>query len=158
MWHQWFNCNFMKLWEYFVCKENKNNFIQQFLLFCVSWRAFTRVPWRMRVVLLTQEPASWCRTQMRWALFASKVMHTHTSWCRERASTDTEEKLLNKVIIFVFFAHKKYYHSFIKLTLNHWCHMDYFNNVLTTFLGLERGSSFAVYAGSESSRTSSHIC
>ncbi len=25
----------------------------------------------------------------------------------------------------------------IKLQLNHWCHMDYFNNVFTIFLGLE---------------------
>ncbi len=30
---------------------------------------------------------------------------------------------------------KKYSHSFITLRLNHWCH-DYFNNVLTTSLGL----------------------
>ncbi len=29
--------------------------------------------------------------------------------------------------------------------------MDYFNDVLTTFLGLERVSCIAVYAGSESS-------
>ncbi len=35
--------------------------------------------------------------------------------------------------------------------------MDYFNNVFTTFLGLERGSSIAVYGGSESSRISSKI-
>ncbi len=33
--------------------------------------------------------------------------------------------------------------------------MDYFNNVLTTFLGLERVSCVAVYAGSESSWISS---
>ncbi len=31
--------------------------------------------------------------------------------------------------------------------------MDYFNDVLTTFLGLERGSTVAVYGGSESSFT-----
>ncbi len=40
----------------------------------------------------------------------SKRMHTHASWdCRARASkTNTEEKtLLNKVIIFVVFVHKK---------------------------------------------------
>ncbi len=29
--------------------------------------------------------------------------------------------------------------------------MDYFNDVFTTFLGLEHGSYVAVYAGSESS-------
>ncbi len=63
-----------------------------------------------------------------------------------------EKKWLNKVIIFVFFMHKKYSRSFIKLRLNHWFHKEYFSDVLTTFLGLERGSYVAVYAGSESSR------
>ncbi len=44
--------------------------------------------------------------------------------------TDTEEKkLLNKGIIFVFFVHKKYSYSYITLQLNHWYHMDYFNNI-----------------------------
>ncbi len=33
--------------------------------------------------------------------------------------------------------------------------MDYFNDVLATFLGLERVSCIAVYAGSESSQISS---
>ncbi len=63
-----------------------------------------------------------------------------------------EKKLLNKVIIFVFFVHKKYSCSFITLQLNHWCHMDYFNDVLIAFLGLECVSCIAVYGGSESSR------
>ncbi len=35
--------------------------------------------------------------------------------------------------------------------------MDYFNNVFTAFLDLERVSCVAVYAGSESSRISSKI-
>ncbi len=39
------------------------------------------------------------------------------------------DELLNKVI-FVFFAHKKCSRSFVKLRLNPWCHMDYFNDVL----------------------------
>ncbi len=29
-----------------------------------------------------------------------------------------------------FFVHKNYYRSFIKLRLNHRCHMDYFTDVL----------------------------
>ncbi len=33
--------------------------------------------------------------------------------------------------------------------------MDYFKDVLTTFLGLEHDSSIAVYVGPESSRISS---
>ncbi len=36
--------------------------------------------------------------------------------------------------------------------------MDYFNNVLITFLGLERGSCFAVYAGSKSFIKNILIC
>ncbi len=55
------------------------------------------------------------------------------------------DKLLNKVVIFVFFAHKKYSRSFVKLRLNHWCHMDYFNDLLATFLSLDHVRIFAVY-------------
>ncbi len=85
--------------------------------------------------------------------------HTHAScYSPERVvKTDEEKKLLNKVVILVYFAHKKYSRSFIKLRLNHWCHMNYFNDVLTPFLGLERGSCIAVYAESESSQISSKI-
>ncbi len=53
--------------------------------------------------------------------------------------------------LYLFSLRTKYSRSFIKLRLNHWCHMDYFNNVLATFLGLECGSILAVYAGSDSS-------
>ncbi len=61
---------------------------------------------------------------------------TDVSWySRERTSkTDTEEKKS-----FFLFAHKQYSCSFMKLRLNHWYHMNYLNDVLTTFLGLERG-------------------
>ncbi len=45
---------------------------------------------------------------------------------------------------FFFLAHKNNSRSFIKLRLNHWCHMDYFNDVLTTFLSLESVSCIAV--------------
>ncbi len=41
--------------------------------------------------------------------------------------------------------------SSVSLWLNHWCHMDYFIDVLTTFLGLDRGSWVDLYGGSESS-------
>ncbi len=67
-------------------------------------------------------------------------------------STDTEEKkLLNEVVILVFFAYKKYSRSFIKLQLNLWCHLDYFIDDFTTFLGLKCGSCVAM-AGPESFR------
>ncbi len=75
--------------------------------------------------------------------------HTHVSlYSRERAS-----KKRNWWIKSLFFSlcTKKYSHSFITLRLNHWCCIDYFNNVLTylpAFLGLERGGCAAVYARS----------
>ncbi len=49
------------------------------------------------------------------------------------------------VIIFVFVAHKKYSRSFVKVKLNDWYHMDYFNDVLATFLNLERVRILYVY-------------
>jgi len=55
-----------------------------------------------------------------------------------------EKKLLNKVIIFVL-VHKKYSCHFITLRLNHCSHVDYFNDVFTTFLVLESGNNVAVY-------------
>ncbi len=77
--------------------------------------------------------------------------------CERVSNTDTEKKKLsNEVIIFVFFVHKKYSQRCLTLWLNHWCHMDYFNDVLT-FLGFERVSCVAFYAGSESSQISSNI-
>ncbi len=108
----------------------------------------------------------------------------HTLWCRKECQTLPSNVVIylkvNRVIsvprrnckcdqnydysiqhthasYFCVFAHKKYSCSFITLRLNYWCHMDYYINVLTTFLGLERGSYIAVYAGSESSWISSKI-
>ncbi len=63
---------------------------------------------------------------------------------------------LLKVISLVFFAQKKYSCSFIKLWLNQ-CHMDYFTDILTTFLGLGTFSCIAVCGESENSRISSNI-
>ncbi len=61
--------------------------------------------------------------------------------------TDPEEKtFFNKVIIFVFFAHKKHPRSFIMLRLNHLCHMDCFNSILIMFLALKCGSCVAGFA------------
>ncbi len=50
------------------------------------------------------------------------------------AKTNRKEKKLMNRIIFVFFAHKRYSCSLIKLRWNHWCRMDYFNDVLTNDL------------------------
>ncbi len=41
------------------------------------------------------------------------------------------------VVIFIFFAYKKYSRRFIKFWLNHWWQMDYSDDVFHTFLGLD---------------------
>ncbi len=60
-------------------------------------------------------------TRMCCALFSIRGMHTHTSWYGLEclAESDTEEKkLLNKVMIFVFFLHKNILvYSFISWTI-----------------------------------------
>ncbi len=84
-------------------------------------------------------------------LFMFRSKHAHASWYSPKWRLgDVEfwtwmwrDELLNKVIIVFFFAHKKYSRSFVKLWLNHWCHMDYFNDVLATFLDLDCGSILA---------------
>jgi len=84
--------NFMRI--LFMRKENANNdFIQQCLLFHVSFQhVFTRLPRRMRAVLLTQEPALWHGTRMRCAWFASRGrgLHKHVwrFWQRGRLCPD----------------------------------------------------------------------
>ncbi len=49
------------------------------------------------------------------------------------------ESTMAHAVIFVFLVHKKCSRSFVKLQLNHWSHMDHFNNVLTAFLCLGHG-------------------
>ncbi len=77
---------------------------------------------------------SLCECTQNWTIYTyiiGRLLHTHASWyC-------CEDWRLNKVVNFVFFAHINYSHSFIILRLNHWRHMDYFNDALTTFLGLK---------------------
>ncbi len=52
---------------------------------------------------------------------------------------------MNKVVIFVFFAYKKYSRSFVKLRLNTLCHMDYFTDLLAAFLDVDCDYYLAVY-------------
>ncbi len=47
------------------------------------------------------------------------------------------DKLLSKVVIFIFFAYKKYSRRFITFRLYHWWQIDYFDDVFHTFLGLD---------------------
>ncbi len=54
------------------------------------------------------------------------------------------DELLNKVIILVFFAYKKYSRRFITVGLKHGWQMDYFDDVFHTFLDFDRVNYLAI--------------
>ncbi len=97
--------------------------------------------WRQRKQKIT---AIFKKKNSSVSVFATRSRVTSASWYFPERVSKTETKEKSLFLFVCFFAHKKYYRCFIKLRLNHWCHMDYFNDVLTTFLGLERVSC-AVY-------------
>ncbi len=66
-------------------------------------------------------------------------------------------ELVNEVVFFFFFVYKKYYCSFVKLRLNRWCHVDYFTDLLATYLDVDRVNSIAVYGGTDSSQNASKL-
>jgi len=63
--------------------------------------------------------------------------NTESLQCKQHMRMTGKQR--NCCFCFVF-VHKKYSRCFIKLRLNHCSHMDYFNDVFTTFLGLESGN------------------
>ncbi len=106
-----------------------------------------------------------CRTSISSSWMSSKRPFSSDAEERQEYISDFRNIILcyimwfkcKKVIILVFFAHKKYSRSFVKLQLNPWCHMDYFNDLLAMFLDLDHVRILAVYGGSESSRDASKI-
>ncbi len=95
-------------------------------------------------LLVNKAQHIWVLSQNTGSCISSTTRMRLVTLVERTSKTDTEEKkLLNIVIIFVFFAQKKYSCSFIKWRLN----MDYLINVLATSLGLQRGGCVAVYAG-----------
>ncbi len=84
----------------------------------------------------------WLNLRAFWPCIDS---NTTTTFMAQKDSKDIVAADPGHKLRFVLFSHKKVLaRSFIKLRLKHWWHMDYFNNVLTTFLGLERGSCIVV--------------
>ncbi len=148
----------------FVQKENKsNNFIQQFVSSASLWSHFGEYHIRKQrmqhmyadtLFTLWSKRKQHIRVRCYWHRTAYAVYVCDTPQ-NNAIGWHGGDELLNKVIIFVFFAHKKYSCSFVKLWLNHLCHMDYFTDVLATFLSLDRVRILAVYGGSESSRSAS---
>ncbi len=117
----------------FVCQENKNNdFVLQFF----SSSSHPPSLWRVHNVPLHVNKA--------------QFYINSSSMCIRRGTLyngggQSRERRNHWIKTFFFFAYKKYSCSFVKLWLNHWCHMDYFNDVLTNFLSLHRGRNLAVY-------------
>ncbi len=138
------------LWSFenTFCAQTKQKCMTLFNNFFSSLSVFAMCSWEYHNACMF-----WCRTHMHCALFASRGMHTRVLCYSHKhtSKTDTEDKKsLNKVIIFVFFVNKMYSRCFVKLRLNHWCHMEYYNNVPATCLGLEHVTCVAVDAESES--------
>ncbi len=90
----------------------------------------------VRVPLLVNNACTWCcwcRTCMRCTFYVQRKAHV----CVVVLSIMTEDVTWRWKSSFLFSVHKKYSRSFVKLRLNHWCHVDYFTNVLAKFLGLK---------------------
>ncbi len=66
-------------------------------------------------------------------IFSKMALHRHRG-----------DKLLNKVVFFVFFAQKRCSRRFIKFRLNHWWQIDYSDNAFHTFMGLDSAIYYAV--------------
>ncbi len=103
MWHQWFNHYFMKLWEYFL---------------------FTK-----KTQITTTISSILCQSSTR--IHDSTTMHACTFLCLQTSRSTfgfyvrmpAPALAAPHVVIFVFFVHKKYSSRFIKLQMNHLCHI-----------------------------------
>ncbi len=97
------------------------------MLFCVSHTTKIRF---LRFDLNKNSVSVWCSWhKTAYAICVQRIISKMSlCWCRD--------ELLNKVVVFIFFAHKKYSRHFIRVRLNHWRQMDYFDDSFHTFLGL----------------------
>ncbi len=153
MWHQWFNRNFMKLQEYFLHTNLFNNLLSSMSVFDMHSREYHNAcMWycwhRSRHFDVETECAA-----PRLQAEECTCMHYGTL-VNPRQRLSRKIKCWIKSLFLLSLCTKS---ILVVLSLNYWCHMGYFNNVVTTFLYLEFGSCVAVYAGSESSRISSKI-
>ncbi len=94
---------------------------------------------QIKIFLMKSESFLTLHRQQRCLLnhnFMKIIIYVNTFCAQRKQKLRLIQQFWNKVFIFVFFVHKKYSCRFVKLRLNHWWHMDYFTNILTTFLGL----------------------
>ncbi len=150
MWLQWFNPNFTKLREYFVRKENKNDFIQQFLVSASPWCHFGEYHIRKHHMYMDTlfTFRSKCKQQTaypRTVLLTQNSICCLRMWYSPKWHQGEAETRNCWIKSFLFSLRTKYSRSFVKLGLNHWSHMNYFNDVLVPFLSLDRVRILAVY-------------
>ncbi len=140
-----------------MCKENKNNdFIQQFISsaspysailgsityvnnICNVYNADTLFTFKSKRKQRISVQCCWHRTAYPYIVY---VCDTLQNGAIGRRGGD---ELLNKSL-FCFLCTQNS-RSFVKLQLNHWCDMDYFNDVLIilTFLSLDHARILAVF-------------
>ncbi len=125
MWYQGFNRNFTKLREYFLyAKKTKITSLFNNLS-----------PPRHPSAIL--ESIHW--TQTAYAVLC-QLRHADTLF-----SFKSKRKWRKQRIYVTQLTKKKYFRSFVKLQLNPWYHMDYFTDLLATFLNVDRVNHIAVY-------------
>ncbi len=84
------------------------------------------------------------RLFMLWFEWKQRIRVAWLTQNSIRSLRPVNVELLNKVVIFVFFAYKKYSRSFITFRLNHWWQMEYSDDVFHTLLGLDSVKYLAV--------------
>ncbi len=129
MWHQWFNRNFRKLREYFLCAK-KTKILESIIYVNNVCNVCTQIRCLcsdQSVNNVNSVSAYGAEQRTEYVVYVCDTPHNGAiGWRRG-------DELLNKVVIFVFFAHKKYSRSYVKLRLNHWCqralrmHQKYYN-------------------------------
>ncbi len=127
MWHQGFNRNFTKI--LFVCNSSPQ---------VTVFRNFGDYPTTYSALFAFSRQRTHAECKQRWFNFWDTLQNGGRRWIGEKSCW------INRVII-VFFVYKKYSRCFVKLRLNPWCHMDYFTDVLATFLCVDSGNILSVY-------------
>ncbi len=133
--------------KHFVRKENLNNDIYSTIRLHLFNNSQSSTPFSVisnaRILIVHLFPIwfEWKQRVHALLMTENNVCTLHPSNALQNGTTLThrereETNCWINVIIFIFFAYKKYYRCFIKFKLNHWWQMDYFDNVFHTFLDL----------------------
>ncbi len=91
MWHQWFNRNFMKLWEYFLCAK-KTKITTLFNNFFSSVSVFTIRSWEYH------DTCVWCCWYRRMFIYHEKHLYALKHLCMSLYCKVTAEHHMNTAI------------------------------------------------------------